>query len=342
MQDNKPYIPTLNFKETIDYSENLRNKIFDYFKNKNFKIITIDLPLSANIKSNINGDSSSLRSIDFDNVEDFSINEIINFYDNLIRYIYYYYEPSVNSVLFSKYTFLDRDKKISDLLNETTIYNFEIPFKESDRLDAENKKNIYLSNYLTEVWENIFLFAANDNRTSAVNLPKNFASVSSKLIQNLNPLFNFNTSLKKYIQSKKVCAVFYNKKNFISKFGSNFLESYDADNTVCLYAWLDEWNDYTDLITVTIRPNWEIIKKQKNILTDEQEKKYNNEFYEITKNGLKGVSLSIKINFDKLLIYLLNKHYSEEITNHLNSYCLKKIFSSNGIIEIINKNNNKK
>lgn len=209
-------------------------------------------------------------------------------------------------------------------------------------MDAENKKNIYLSNYLTEVWENIFLFAANDNRTSAVNLPKNFASVSSKLIQNLNPLFNFNTSLKKYIQSKKVCAVFYNKKNFISKFGSNFLESYDADNTVCLYAWLDEWNDYADLITVTIRPNWEIIKKQKNILTDEQEKKYNNEFYEITKNGLKGVSLSIKINFDKLLIYLLNKHYSEEITSHLNSYCLKNIFSSNGIIEIINKNNNKK
>lgn len=342
MQNNKAYIPNLSFKETIDYAQSLRKAIFDYFGEKNFKIITVDLPLSANIKSNINSESNSLRSIDFDNAEDFSINEIINSYDNLIRYIYYYYEPSINTLMFSNYVFLDRDRKINNLLNETTVYNFELPFKESDRLDYQNKMNIHLVNYLKELWHKIYEFAASDKRTSTPYLNKSYAMISSKAIQALNPLYNFNTGLKKYIESKKNCAVFYKKKNFIDKFNSNLLESYDADNTVCLYAWLNEWSNYADLITITIRPNWEIIKKQKNILSDEQEKAFDNEFYELTKNGLKGVSLSIKVNFDKLLIFLLNKHYQEEVPNHLNSFCLGSMFSNTSIIEAIKNNSNKK
>ncbi|MDE7088197.1 MAG: hypothetical protein K2O19_01530, partial [Malacoplasma sp.] len=121
MNANKPkvYIPSLTFKQTVDYDQELKKSIFKWFEINNYQLINIDLPLSSEINTKINSDCSLLRSIDFDSTSDYSIYEIINSYDNLIRYIYYYYEPENNLTLFFKYNIIDRDLVNSKILKES-------------------------------------------------------------------------------------------------------------------------------------------------------------------------------------------------------------------------------
>ncbi|MDE5842083.1 MAG: hypothetical protein K2H11_03880, partial [Malacoplasma sp.] len=222
----KVYIPSLSFKQTVDYDLELKKTIFKWFEINNYQLISIDLPLSSEVKTKINSDCGLIRSIDFDSTTDYSIYEIINSYDNLIRYICYYYEPENNLAFFFKYSFIDRDLVNSRILKESLVYHFEVNFKESDRLDFDNKKNKILKDILKNLWNWIFNFASN-NKLTQIQISKDCDLVTSEKVNFLSPLNNYKNSLEKYLKVKKISAVFYQEKNFFENFNNCYLQSYD-------------------------------------------------------------------------------------------------------------------
>ncbi|RXY96658.1 hypothetical protein D8X55_02995 [Malacoplasma penetrans] len=320
MNKSNAFIPKLSFRKTVNYIEKLREVIFNWFTDNGYRIITLDLPVSTNISNKLNSDSPTIRPIDFDSTKDYSIYEIINSYDNLIRYMYYYYEPENDVALFSKYYLIDRDVVVNGILKESLIYNFEVPFKESDRTNDPKLNNLVLKEKLESIWKVIFEFAKESQDTQEKEIQKDFDWCSSHLINLSNPLSSFNKGLYRYVKSRKMCGIFYKEKNFKEKFNHNFLQSYDANNTVSLYAWFKEIGEIDELITLAVRPNWEVLQKQNNNIFSKEE--FRNDFIDITENGLKGISLSIKIHLDKLAIYLLSKNLLEEIPSKLSGFAL--------------------
>lgn len=330
---SKVFIPCLSFKQTVTYNQELKKVIFKWFENNNYELVDIDLPLSSEVNAKVNSDCNSIRSIDFDSTVDYSIYEIINSFDNLIRYICYYYEPENNSALFFKYSIIDRDLINSKILKESLIYHFEVNFKENDRFYLENKKNKILKFVLKSLWNSICEFA-NKNKLTQINVSKDCDWVTSEKVNFLSPLNNYKNSLEKYLKVKKISAIFYQEKNFLENFNNCFLQSYDANNTVCLYVWFNQFKTYDEIITLTIRPNWEIYKKQNNISENNSNsfnKEYMNDFLDLTKKGIKGTSLAIKIHIEKLLIYLLAINNEKEIPSKLNDFCLNSIFKIKNI-----------
>lgn len=329
MNKTNAFIPKLSFRKTVNYIEKLRNIIFNSFVTNGYKVISIDLPISANIKNKLNSDVPTIRTIDFDSTSNYSIYEMIASYDNLIRYMYYYYELENDEVLFSKYSLIDRDIVVNGILQEDLIYNFEVPFKESYRVTDFKKNNLYLKEKLEELWKDIFFFAKNDSDTQEKDIQKTFDWCPSHLINLSNPLSSFNKGLYRYVKSKKMCGIFYKEKNFREKFNNNFLQSYDANNTVSLYVWFKELGEIDELITLTIRPNWEVFTRQNDLSSNK--KNFNNDFINIIEKGIKGVSLSIKIHFDKLVIYLLSKNKKEELPSKLTSFSLNDLLKFTSI-----------
>lgn len=85
MSKNRTYIPQLSFRETIDCSNKLAFFINEFLNNK-YSIINVDLPILTSIDENIYNNFQKSRTIDFDNINDGNVYELINHFDSLIIY----------------------------------------------------------------------------------------------------------------------------------------------------------------------------------------------------------------------------------------------------------------
>lgn len=313
------YIPFLTFKDTVLYINNFQNKLIDEFKIRYGEMISIDLPLICNIKSDNNKLLNNIRTIDFDSTYDFSIYQFIYTYDSLIRYFFYNIVPSGNEFLFFKYSEIDRDKNTSDKSDiETLIWNLEFKIVE------ENRNHKYIANFAENIWKSIYKTYLLSKRKIR-NVKEKIEISSFDKLDKLYPLSSINNSIKNYVKEKNLVGLITNKKHFSEFYKNRFANNYDMNNTISVFAWNEYTKNIQELICITVRPNWYVFKEQTHIDV-ENTPLFNNELYTIIKKDNMGVSLSCKIYFDNLMQYLLGKNSLEELPSKTRNFDISKIY----------------
>lgn len=312
------YIPKLNFRENVLYINDFKKIFLKEFSINFGKLIHINLPISSNIDNNLNFEFKNLRMIDFDNAFNFQIYEIIYNYDSLIRYIYYNFNPNEDEIIVCEFNNINRDKNISTKQDiESNIINFEIKVVEEKR----DKK--FLQEFLDNVWK-IICKVANCLEQTQININHKIDFIDADKIAKLYPTISISNAIKNFLLKKKIVAIRTNLEMFEEFFQNKSIINCDVENTYSIFVWSDYLKGIIELISLTIRPNWSIIKNQFHI-TDENEKKFNNEYFDILKSDKTGISLSVKINWDNLFYYLLNKNNFNELPSKTKNFNLKKI-----------------
>lgn len=305
------YLELYDLKTTIDFVNEFQNILFNSIK-ENFQIIIIDLPLSCNTNSKIANYNLTFRTVNFDNSSNFEIYELISDYDALIRYFYYKYNPNEKQILFFKYNEINRDSKLVENTVETLIYNFEFKTK------AENRNKVFLKEIgqkFLKIIENTVnkISFVDNNFSSKINFYE-FKKIKTKLIS-----YSHKKAFYDFIKIKKSCGIIFDKKNFFKIHKNKSIFGYDSDNTLTIYWWNEYMHEVLEIITITIRPDFNIINE---VSKDNIDSKIfdNNELYEIIQLDKIAISYSVKLYFDNLMTILLKKKSTKELPSKINDF----------------------
>ena len=98
----------MSYSQTLRYCD-LFVKLFLRKVSQKYKLIEITMPLVTEANSYLNNDCSN-RKITFDNNVDYEVYELINNYDNLMRYNVFFADLNNDEILFSSRKIINRDK----------------------------------------------------------------------------------------------------------------------------------------------------------------------------------------------------------------------------------------
>lgn len=310
--NKKSYIPKISYDKLIRFYDEFSRKLLENIS-RVYKTIEIFMPLLTSSNSSIN-DGYSSRKITFDNNIDYQIYELVENYDNLMRYNFFLSNLNNDEVLFSKVRVINRDQKIKAYQNlETQYYAFEIFKKEEERSVETCFKEI--ENFVQIIKDT----CASLNMVDATDLFKKISKVNASKISKLYPLLNDVASIDKYVKEKNICAISFDQKNFNSFFPFKSLVAYDALNTASLLVWSNQVNDAIEIMDVTFRPNISILENQINL----NEYDNQNEFFNQIKSDDFKPSISVKIYLDKLLFYILDLNNIQELPSQNSDYKIK-------------------
>lgn len=320
MSKNKTYIPKLSFRETIEYSNKLLFFINEFLKNK-YSIINLDLPILTSLEDNAYNNIQKSRTIDFDNINDSNIYELINHFDNLIIYWMWNMDLKENECVFSKYSYIERDQKINNVFSmqkNIIAYHFEI---------HEENRNI---DFLVEQ-ANFFINAINYGISQLSNIFKGkFIFDNLKVhdvlkIKKSYPFLSLKESIDRFVSFHKMVLINNVANEFLrsSVILKNNANSYDWENTIALYCYDDNLYLALELMVISISPNWKIFNSQK---TFYGEKIIDNDFIDNLKSDNHPPILIVKINYDLLLYLILKKDNINELNMVNYKYNLNKIY----------------
>lgn len=301
------YLPIFNFKQTSQYINEFNKKLFELF-NKENELMICDLPIVCNIKSNLTNLNKSIRSIDFDNASNYEVYEFITDYDYLIRYFYYNINPNNNQWIFFKYNFINRDKKIDESNSvDTLIYNYEFKVK------AENRNKEYIKELLNSIWMKLEAIIQSINLTADYQAKKiQFYNLKNKIYS-----FSYHKGFVEFVKSKKICGIYFDKKSFFKINNQKTLMGYDVEHTCSIYCWNEYMQTHLELVTITIRPDANIINNQAEWFNIDSELIQKDRLYEIIQEDKIAISCSIKIYFDNLIAFLLKKKSIKELPSKI-------------------------
>lgn len=310
----KRYIPKMSYSQTLKYCD-LFVKLFLRKVSQKYKLIEITMPLVTEANSYLNNDCSN-RKITFDNNIDYEVYELINNYDNLMRYNFFFADLNNDEILFSRIKIINRDKKIEPYETlESHFFSFEI-FKKEEERNIETCFNII---EMFANWIDQTCFEIND--FGIKHSFKKIKNIHASKISNLYPLLNDVQSIESYVKEKGLVAVSFDLKNFNKFFPFKSLISYDAQNTASLFVWCKQIDSLIEIMDVTFRPNSFVLDSQ---IKNKNSINKNNEFFNLVESDNVKPTMSIKLYIDKLFFYLLNKQNITELSSYNSRYTLEK------------------
>lgn len=320
MSKNKTYIPQLSFRETIEYSNNLLFFINEFIKNK-YKIINLDLPILTSIDDNACKNIQKSRSIDFDNINDGNIYELISHFDNLIIYWMWNMDLKDNECIFCKYSYIERDQKINNVFTmqkNVIAYHFETheENRNIDFLVEQTKFFIDAINYALSKLFDVFKSKPIFNKLKVYDILK---------IKKSYPFLTFKESIDRFVAFHKIALIYNVANEFLqsSVISRNNANSYDWENTIALYYYDENSYSALELVVLSISPNWKIFNNQRTLYG---EKIFDNDFINNLKSDNHPPILIVKINYDLLLYLILKKNNINELNMVNYKYNLNEIY----------------
>ncbi|WP_339020933.1 asparagine synthetase AsnA [Spiroplasma endosymbiont of Atherix ibis] len=319
------YVSKLNFQETIEVIEYIKENIFSSLKKK-FNLINISSGLITNKYIWLNDDfQQTKRSIDFDILSENDYGEIIQANNKWRRYFLKNFEKDNENIkgIITTFISVSRDS-ILDNVNSLIIeeIGLEILCNEVDMEDL-NKSLIDIYKIICTVDSNI---SKQFESLNEFHFSRTLTFITYKKLKELYPFLTFSERLNKFAKDNGSFVIqdyaekIFNQKNVIQFSEDVFnLKTYSK-----LYVYNGECEKAISIAYAGFQVDRKTLKNQNLILKENS--KINNEYNHLIKSNKLPLTLSIGIFTNRVVMTILEKQHIGEVhssiwSNDFIEYC---------------------
>ncbi|WP_338985133.1 hypothetical protein [Spiroplasma endosymbiont of Diplazon laetatorius] len=306
------YVSKLNFQETIEGIEFIKEEIFSSLKDK-FDLLNVSSGLVTNKYLWLNDDfQQTKRPIDFDIVSQNEYGEIIQSNNKWRRHFLKNLDEENETIkgIITNFTTVNRDV-VLDNTNSLVFeeVGLEILVNDVD-MDKLNEDLIEIYKALCSIDKNI---SEKFNSLNDFHLSKTLTFITYKKLKELYPLLTFSERLNKFGKDNGSFVIqdyaekILNQKN-ISQFSQDVfnLKTYSK-----LYVYNGECEKSVSLAYAGFQVDRKTLKDQNLILKENS--KINNEYNHLIKSNELPLTLSIGIFINRVVMTILEKQHIGEV-----------------------------